>query len=423
MEHIEIQPKKNVFEEIDKLGPNPNNFWQIDFLKVWMMALVILDHSIPHIIMRLFHALAWERIAIPVFMVVLGFNWTKSMKRLEDQSLKSLYSWERYFKPKIQRFVVPFAIIYGLSLIYLILANVFIGSDFLSIIYYHPFNFPVPELHEPILKIFLMLPIWGPGNWFIPMLFLTILIFPLLYKLFSITPLFTLILCYIIEIGFQFSIRLFINANGVDYRINIFTFMPFMLMSAIGLGMWLARDHRWDAIQNIIVWVLGLASFAFVIYAIYFGWPVFAFWTVFDYNLFVYPYSALIVMLTLNIFPKSPSGPQYRFITTLSKSTYHILTTQIFYFSLIYGLLLPFNAPFGTISYPISFSQLNLQHVNYLWFYPVNLVITFTIGTLWQLVGTRFWNSHTKTRQRINQKRLEMMKSRGWIKPKEKTNS
>ena len=168
-----------------------------------MILLVILDHSIPHNHEGLFYSVIWERIAIPVFMVVLGFNWGKSLSRKKNQSLKSLYSWKSYWKPKIKRFVVPYAIIYGLSLVYLLTVYFIKGPGFLFDIY-APNELPL--LHNPWLKIALILPIWGPGNWFIPMLFLLIVIFPLLYKFFTVTrwsSWIALIVCYGIEIGYQ----------------------------------------------------------------------------------------------------------------------------------------------------------------------------------------------------------------------------
>lgn len=419
MEDVQIQKKKNVFEEIDKLTPDPRSYWQIDLLKTLMIAMVIMDHSIPHNILRIFDALAWERIAIPVFMVIMGFNWGKSLASKSDQSLKSLYSWKGYFKPKIQRFVVPFAIIYGLSLIYLLVVKIFIGPDFLLRVYSIT---EIPALHEPILKWFLILPVYGPGNWFIPMLFGTILIFPLIYKLFTVKPWASWIMligCYVIEAVYQLWIRIFVEVNyesqGFDWMINIFTFSPLMLLTAIALGIWLSINHKWDAPRNIIIWLLGLGSFVIILFVLYDGWPAFTSWIVFDYNLFVYPYSALIVFLALNIFPKAPAGPQFRAITTVSKATYHILMTQIFYFSIIYGLLLPLDSAFGTVPRGATASSLNVMHANYLWFYPMNLLITFTIGILWYKAGKHFWQTKHTLNKKVSERQLEMMKAKGWI--------
>ncbi len=406
MEDVRVREKKDSFKEIDKLAPDPNNFWSIDLLKVLMMVLVILDHSLPHDIIGQWYARFWQRIAIPVFMVIIGFNWGKSLSRRKDQSLRSLYSWNWYFKPKIRRYVVPFAIIYGLSIIFRVYVEVFPSLELFG---------TIPDMRNWWLKVALILPVWGPGNWFVPMLFLLILIFPFFYWLFYAKKWMYwigLLICYVIEAAYQFTLTMFVVKNGFDWRANFFTFVPFQLMSAIGLGLFLSVDHRWDAPKNIIIWLLGLASLAYIITTYTEnGPPLFTRWVVFDYNLWVYPWSALIVMLFMNIFPKSPVGKQFRFISTISRATYHILMTQIFYFSIIYGLFLIFGWSFG-----IPLGTWTSRHYNYLWFYPLNVILTFTIGTLWYLAGKRFWDSRQSTKKRISQKQLAIMKSKGWIK-------
>ena len=90
--------------------------------------------------------------------------------------------------------------------------------------------------------------------------------------------------------------------------------------------------------------------------------------------------------------------------------------TQIFYFSIIYGLLLPLDAAFGTVPRDATAALLNIQHANYLWFYPLNLVITFTIGILWYKAGKQFWTNRNTTNKKVSERQVQMMKSKGWIK-------
>ena len=81
LETIET-PKKNVYEEIADLEPKKEGrFWQMDFLKVFAMLLVIMDHSTTHAELKAIGSPFWERIAIPIFMIVLGFNWAKSLQK------------------------------------------------------------------------------------------------------------------------------------------------------------------------------------------------------------------------------------------------------------------------------------------------------------------------------------------------------
>lgn len=423
MEEIKVRKRKDSFIEIDRLAPDPKNFWSIDLLKVLMMVLVILDHSIPYPILRNLFSPVWERIAIPVFMVILGFNWGRSLSRKKDQSLKGLYSWEGYFKPKIKRFVVPFAMIYGLSILIFLTSYLVRGPDFLLTVYSEA---NLPDLHNPYLKLFLMLPVWGPGNWFVPMLFLSILIFPLLYKLFTWKRWFSwimLLVCYGIEFVYQMYINNLRFVHELEpWLMNVTTFVPIQLLTAIALGIWLSIDYKWDSPRNIVIWILGLASLVWVFnYAIR-GNPQWVwdnhliYW---DYNYFVYPYSALIVMLVANFLPKSPHGKSFRNLTFLSKSTYHILMTQILYFSVVYGFLMNINYPFGFYYQLNSLGDLITVYTNlprFLWFYPLNLIVTFGIGVTWYALEKLIRERKTTHRSKISKKRLDMMKAKGWIK-------
>jgi len=72
------------------------NFFQIDFLKAWMILLVVLDHSRTYMdpeLVRIMGFELWERIAIPVFLIIMGFNIGNSFAGKSDSTLRELYSW------------------------------------------------------------------------------------------------------------------------------------------------------------------------------------------------------------------------------------------------------------------------------------------------------------------------------------------
>ena len=96
------------------------NFFQIDFLKAWMILLVVLDHSRIYMgseLVRIMGFELWERIAIPVFLIIMGFNIGKSLARKGEATLRELYSWN-YFKNKLWRYMFPFLIYYAFSLLF-----------------------------------------------------------------------------------------------------------------------------------------------------------------------------------------------------------------------------------------------------------------------------------------------------------------
>ncbi|MFX1425398.1 MAG: acyltransferase family protein [Promethearchaeota archaeon] len=182
---------KNVNKELEYESDN-NYYFQIDLLKAIIIIFVISEHALPWVIKDNMAVFLWQRLSIPFFMVILGFNMALSFKRVGESSLKKLYSWN-YFKRKFWRFIFPYLIFYAISII----AGLIIYGKLESIISDQLY----PLMDERFLYIGIS-PFWGPGIWFIPLLFQTILFMPLIYKGFSsstIKALITLIICFIIN--------------------------------------------------------------------------------------------------------------------------------------------------------------------------------------------------------------------------------
>ncbi|MHA1109671.1 MAG: hypothetical protein ACTSRE_01110, partial [Promethearchaeota archaeon] len=81
---------------------------------------------------------------------------------------------------------------------------------------------------------------------------------------------------------------------------------------------------------------------------------------------------------------------------------------QMFYFSIIYNLYLPL---FGDTPIWASVGGENYW-LHYVWYYPLNLLLTFTLGTLWYRLENKFVWERKKIAEK---KRLEHAKARGWI--------
>ncbi|MHA1453871.1 MAG: hypothetical protein ACTSRD_13500, partial [Promethearchaeota archaeon] len=196
-------------------------------------------------------------------------------------------------------------------------------------------------------------------------------------------------------------------------------------MSAIGMGVWLSQDQKIFSLRNSLIWILGIISGFFIfIYSFYYTDPIpFEWsdplrfialkaknalqWSNGDYNFFFFPYSALIVLIFLTILPKEPKGKFARFITLVSRSTFHILMVQIFFFMILYNWFLPM---FGNPAIWASVFT-DVEWVN-LMFWPLNVAITFSLGILWY----RFERKIMGNKKR--EKDIELLaraKSRGWI--------
>ena len=85
-ELVLVEKEKEILEESDK------NFFQVDFLKAAMIFLVIFDHMVSWGVKSEMGVTLWERISIPVFLVIMGFNMGLSFQRKKTTKLRELYS-------------------------------------------------------------------------------------------------------------------------------------------------------------------------------------------------------------------------------------------------------------------------------------------------------------------------------------------
>ncbi|MFX1409021.1 MAG: acyltransferase [Promethearchaeota archaeon] len=382
------------------------NYFQVDFLKAVMIFLVIFDHMVSWNIKEDIGVALWERISIPVFLVIMGFNMGLSFKRKGDLTLRELYSWI-YFKSKILRFLVPFFILYAVSTF----IGLFIYGFDLSAMYHGQYNTKIPgKPNFGIINLFIgILPFWGPGNWFLPLIFQSILIMPLLYKAFTMKPILTLILCFIIEFMMQMVVFFFIGEftswKEVHYYYMFVTSILFYL-SAVGLGMWFSFGYKLEDIRNLFIWFLFPISLAYLIAYQFFDFQFMIGDIPFlrgDYHFFVFPYSAFLFLLAMKFLPQKSDWRISRGISLIGKSTYHILLTQILGYGMIfafwgthYHVDDPFTPeqivyliaawilfiPFGTIWYKIDKEKSILRRV----LYYFNFFIVFA-----SLLSLPFW--------------------------------
>ncbi|MBY9016738.1 MAG: hypothetical protein KGD68_13685 [Candidatus Lokiarchaeota archaeon] len=80
-------------DKLENTNVTSRYYFQLDFLKAIMIFLVIFDYTIPwDPIKNELGVALWERISIPVFLVITGFNIGLSFRRVENPSLRKLYS-------------------------------------------------------------------------------------------------------------------------------------------------------------------------------------------------------------------------------------------------------------------------------------------------------------------------------------------
>ena len=266
-----------------------------------------------------------------------------------------------------------------------------------------------------LMNLFIgIMPFWGPGNWFIPVLLLSILVVPLLYWGFTKKPIITLILTFVVEIVLQITVFFVIGDITTWEEVHILSmFMnnPLFYLSAVGLGMWFSFGHKLTEKRNLFMWVLFSLSLVYLIAYQFFdfrfrinGTPLLRG----DYHFIVFPYSAFLVLLALKFLPNASKRKISKKISLIAKSTYHILLTQILGYGMItawwgthYVLTTPFN-PYdildlvvawilfiwvGIIWYKIdhqeNLARRVLYYLNFFILFPCILLLTFWLQGFW----------------------------------------
>ncbi|NHI83836.1 MAG: acyltransferase [Candidatus Thorarchaeota archaeon] len=346
---LEHSPEEDISSE-------RRNYFAIDALKAFAIALVVLDHSLTWDLKHAIGGPLWERISIPFFLIVMGFNMGLSFRRSGGTTLRELYSWS-YFKKKFIRYVAPFIVLY---------AALWLLGLYFNSIYFSEYS------------LLLLPPFSGPGDWFIPVLFTSILVFPLVYKGYTIRPKLTVSLCFISEL--LLGVFLFFNApqvwNGVAYtytsstvafmvsaiRLNILFYLP-----AVGLGLWFSSDFDIKSKHNLFMWIAFPLSLAYTFAYQFLDYRVLVadattirrlIWG--DYTFLMYPYVALFFLLAMKYLPADVTGRVSRHIAMIGKASYHILLFQIFYFSIWYHFFDIQSIGFPTPLHHLAFYSLNL---------------------------------------------------------------
>jgi len=215
---------------------------------------------------------------------------------------------------------------------------------------------------------------------------------PIIFKGFSgktIWAFLTLILCFLIEFGMQNIVYSQFKPFTYNNISTVYMFLCNILYytSAIGLGMWISRNHKIFSWHNIINWILFPLSLTYIIAFQFFDFSFtdsngVAYLTG-DYNLLVTPYSAFLVLLVIKLIPKTKKGIITRAISVIGKSTYHILLTQIMYFAILIAI---YGDHYGTSILGVATDDLNI-FINLF----VNWSICVPIGVIW-------WSSENSIR-------------------------
>jgi hypothetical protein len=161
-------------------------------------------------------------------------------------------------------------------------------------------------------------------------------------------------------------------------------------LSAIGIGMWFSFGYGLDDKRNLFIWILFPLSVLFLI-----AWSQpFGFRIPFirgDYHYISFIYSAGLFLLGMKLFPKESDHPVSKGLTVISKSTYHILLTQILYFGINFAI-------YGDHYYTSIFGRTARDPIMGFMYLFINWLICIPLGILW-------YNGETKLREMLRERK------------------
>ncbi len=287
-----------------KEGSSGNRTQRIEFLdyvKAVCVLMVIITHydwadkTSPFFTMLI-------NMAVPIFMIISGYNFAMSNRRKADGKLGKMYGWS-IMKPKLIRFLVPFFAICFIEIALLMIDERAI----------HP------------LRIF-ALGAYGPGSYYVPIMLQLLVIFPLIYIVVERNAKVGLIAAGIANLLFEIGVKVF-EIDKYYYRLSI---GRYLLLIAFGCYLYLHPEHRLKRYQ---MWTMFLVGFAYIVAV--FGFDkdlmLFEYWktTAMPVAFYIFP---IVILLFRKFYHSRIPGRFGRLLTWIGQASYHIFLVQMVYY-------------------------------------------------------------------------------------------
>lgn len=299
------------------------NLLQIDLLKGLAIIFVLIFHTLPRETLDDIYFDFHIRQAVPIFMLLLGLNMGMSIARRYSKSKK--FNFREYIGGRFWRIVFPFILLFLTTLLIgIATSRIKIGEI----------------LGKILLGIFGVLPVYGPGNYFITILFQFILVFPLIFWLYRRYPKLTVVLCFAIDILFQLFAK---NSSIFDNFPYLYSACILRYLSIISIGLWISTDLRLFSRRNRFILIGSIFSITYLI-AINFYAYVFPYFRNVWRTVLAFFYPALIVCIGIKYLPNKTKNKIIELFGQIGKMSYHIFLFQIAFFGLglnMYGHIEP----------------------------------------------------------------------------------
>lgn len=288
-------------------SPVGTKLGQIDILKGLAALAVVATHSYKadELVSTWAVLHIWQ--AVPVFIIILGVTSALSFSRRAGVARLS----PDYIRRRAVRILGPFIIVWLLAAL--------IGRA-------------RGQLNLGLETLALKLPYGGPGNYFVPVVVILLLLAPVMYTAYRRAPVLTLCAAFAVDLTFE------LGAGAI----SLFTEQPYLhsivalrYLAAFTLGFFLVDERvrprvKWSvlavgamgSLAYLVVGNLGLANPPFVT-----AWGT--------QNVLAVFYPALLVAGGLAVLPKNPHGVVFEGLAAIGTASYHIFLMQMIFFLLV----------------------------------------------------------------------------------------
>lgn len=308
----------------------------LDYLKAICVLMVIITHydwtdkTSPLFTMLI-------NMAVPVFMIISGYNFAMSNRKRADGKLGKMYGWN-VIKPKLIRFLVPFFTICLIEIVLLIAEQ--------------------REINP--WRIFL-LGAYGPGSYYVPIMLQLLIIFPVIYILVDRNAKLGITVAGIANLLFEIAIKVF-EIEKYYYRLSI---GRYLLLIAFGCYLYLHPEHR---VKRYQLWTMFLIGLAYIVAVLGFekDLMLFEYWktTAMPVAFYIFP---IVILLFRKFYHSKIPGKLGKLLTWIGKASYHIFLVQMVYYHFELGgaimqavwyIAVPFNilvsVPAGLLFYELD---------------------------------------------------------------------
>lgn len=282
----------------------------IDYLKAVGIIFVVITHNnVPDPTRKILFFPFWISMAVPLFILISGINFSNSIEHRGIRTLKGWYGIGNLFS-RLTRFMLPFTLVYVFEVFWRITRK---GVK------YSVWSFIKDFLEGG----------YGSGSYYVCIMLQLIVIFPICYFIIKENYKLGIPLLISLHLLFEFAVHYY-PVDQSYYRLSIFRYLAFI---ALGIFIYLRRKEN-KPISNTFLIISFLYGFSYLLSAGYLHYKVtlFTYWvtTALPSAFYVFP----LVYLIIGIKGKKDQSEAGKYLALIGKASYHIFLTQMLYYYL-----------------------------------------------------------------------------------------